>query len=170
MRIRQKRERAFYLYKKPVVWPGSSSSTNGRTLEQDQSRLPSFYLINTECPLFLIGKTFFNKQNRLSLYFVYQPPGIDGFCNKAARRIIGPIRHALLEKEASEKMQKENPVECEIIKASHFHSSFYSVARPRNSTTHCELGERWVSVPWLLMAFDACSFLGKKAVGNVSHV
>lgn len=33
------------------------------------------------------------------------------------------------------------------------------MARPRNSTTHCELGERWVSVPWLLMAMDACSFL-----------
>jgi hypothetical protein len=51
------------------------------------------------------------------LYFVYQPPGVDGFCNKAARCIIGPIRHALLEKEASEKMQKENPVAAQL--ASH---------------------------------------------------
>lgn len=120
----------------------SYSSTNGRTLEQDQSRLPSFYLINTECPFFLIGKTFFNKQNRLSLYFVYQPPGIDGFCNKAARCIIGPIRHALLEKEASEKMQKENPVECEIIKARNFNSSFYSVVWPA-------LGIRPRTVSWV---------------------
>ena len=63
------RERAFYLYKKPVVWPGSYSSTNGRTLEQDQSRLPSFYLINTECPLFLIGKTFFKNLNAANSAF-----------------------------------------------------------------------------------------------------
>ncbi|THG22425.1 hypothetical protein TEA_026174 [Camellia sinensis var. sinensis] len=46
---------------------------------------------------------------------------------------------------------------------------YRSVARPRNSITHYELGERWVSVPWLLMAFDACSFLGKKCKALVCH-
>lgn len=60
----------------------------------------------------------------------------------------------------------------EIRKASYFHSSFYSVALGIQLCPLCnrELGERWVSVPWLFKAFDACSFLGKKAVGNVSHV